>query len=61
MFVSELFRKLWDMPTVLPAVEGGQISVRSLVTMIGEGPMSTPLAVTNARRVEKPMTKLVKA
>ena len=25
--------------------------VRSLVTMIGEGPMSTPLAVTNARRV----------
>ena len=31
---------------VMPVVE-----LRSLVTMIGEGPMSTPLAVTNARRL----------
>ena len=34
-------------------MEGPKVSgqLRSIITMIGEGPMSTPLAVTNARRL----------
>jgi len=51
--VASCYPKTFGTPyeTRLVAVIPVVVQVRSLVTMIGEGPMSTPLAVTNARRV----------